>query len=91
MFHAVVPHMLGAMVQNLVVCSTWLSGFVHAFGSPEYKSEALPLHINLFGRPILITPEATIKTCGKWRCGSSQLQSLAASSPERVKKKAGGL
>jgi len=70
-FHAVVPHMIGATVQNLVACSTWLSRFVLAFASSGYKSEALPLHINLFGRPILITPEATITTCGKWRCGSS--------------------
>ena len=69
-FHAVVPHMLGATVRNVVSCSTWLSGFVHALTSSEYKSEALLLHINLFG-PISITLEATLKTCDKWRCGSS--------------------
>jgi hypothetical protein len=70
-FHTVVPYVLGATVQNLVACSTWLSGFVHAFASSEYKSKALPLYTNFFGRPNLITLEAAIKTCGEWRCGSS--------------------
>jgi len=50
--YAVVPHMLGATVQNLVACSTWLSGFVHTIASSEHKSEALRLHINLFGRTV---------------------------------------